>query len=116
MNTTLKFGLAAVVVAVAALIGINYLGGSNLGGPGPAESTLPSTPEPTPTATPAPTPTPAPEGLLPEGPHVLTDGNPTEGDPTLPITVTIPASDWYGEPADGISSRATTPARQTERG
>ena len=33
MNTTLKFGLAAVVVAVALVIGLNYLAGRNVGGP-----------------------------------------------------------------------------------
>jgi hypothetical protein len=94
MNTTLKFGLAAVVVAVAALIGLNYLAAPNLGGPGLTE--------PTPTLTPEPTPTTTPEGLLPEGTHVLSDGEALEGLPTLPITVTIPAPDWYGEPGGGI--------------
>jgi hypothetical protein len=96
MNTTLKVGLAAVLVAVAALIGINYLGTSNVGGPGVDSST--PTPEPTPVTTPAPTPV----GLLPEGPHLLTDGEALDGMPTLPMTVTIPAPDWYGEPGDGI--------------
>jgi hypothetical protein len=96
MNTTLKFGLAAVVVAVVVLIGINVLGGtSNVGGPG-VEPTL--TPEPTGAATPEPTP----QGLLPEGPHLLTDGEALDGIPTLPMTVTIPAPGWYGEPGDGI--------------
>ena len=94
MNTTLKFGLAAVVVAVAALIGLNYLAAPNVGGPGLTE--------PTPTLTPEPTPTTTPEGLLPEGTHVLSDGEALEGLRTLPITVTIPAPDWYGEPGGGI--------------
>lgn len=98
MNTTLKFGLAAVVVAVAALIGINYLAAPDVGGPGPAESP----PEPTPTATPLPTPTATPVGLLPEGPHVLNDGEPMDGLPTLRTTVTILAPGWYGEPGGGI--------------
>lgn len=96
MNTTLKFGLAAAVVAVAALIGINVLGTpSNVGGPGPGGAT--PTPQPTPTATPVP-----PEGLLPEGPHVLTDGGEIDGISTLPITVTIPGSDWHGAPGSAI--------------
>lgn len=93
MNTMLKFGLAAaVVVAVAVLIGFNYLGSTNVGGPGLDAST------PTPDPTPEPTltqPSPTPAGLLPEGPHVLVE----EG---VPMTVTIPAPDWYGEPGDGI--------------
>lgn len=96
MNTTLKFGLAAAVVAVAVLIGINFVGTSAVGGPGPGGST--PTPEPTPVATPAPTP----QGLLPEGRHVLNDGNPLEGSPTLRTTVTIPAPDWYGDAGGGI--------------
>jgi hypothetical protein len=87
MNTTLKFGLAAVVVAVAVLVGLNYLAAPNVGGPGLTEPTPPPTPEPTPTSTPA--------GLLPEGSHALWDAG-------VPMTVTIPAPDWYGEPAGGI--------------
>jgi hypothetical protein len=109
MNTTLKLGLAAAVVAVAVLVGINYVGSSTVGGPGPAESTTPSTPEATPMATPEPTPmatclrlvaseacpTPAPimEGMLPEGPHALVDGEAVDEPP--PMTVTIPAPGWY---------------------
>jgi hypothetical protein len=99
MNTTLKIGLAAAVVAVAVLIGLNFLAAPNVGGP---QGLTESTPEPTPTATPVPTPSPTPAGLLPEGPHVLTDGEAPEGEPSLPITVTIPAPDWYGEPGEGI--------------
>lgn len=102
MNTTLKLGLAAVVVAVVALIGINYLGASGVGGPGIDSST--PMPEPTATAEPSveATPEPTPIGLLPEGPHVLNDGEAMEGTPTLPLTVTIPAPGWYGQPAVGI--------------
>jgi hypothetical protein len=95
MNTMLKFGLAAVVVAVAVLIGISYFGTSSVGGPGVDSST--PTPEPS-VAEPSPTPV----GLLPEGPHLLNDGEELEGIPTLPLTVTIPAPGWYGEPGDGI--------------
>ncbi|HUH17153.1 MAG TPA: hypothetical protein VMM85_04325 [Methylomirabilota bacterium] len=105
MNTMLKFGLAAAVVVVAALIGINYLGTSTVGGPGIDSST--PTPEATPTL--EATPTPAPEGLLPEGPYVLTDGEALDGLPTLRITVTIPAPDWYGEPANGILIKNESP-------
>lgn len=100
MNTKLKLGLAAVVAVVVVLIGINFLGTSAVGGPGLGGST--PTSEPAATPTPEPTAAPTPEGLLPEGSHVLTDGGPIDGLPTLPVTVTIPASDWYGEPGDGI--------------
>src|SRR5690606_31970569 len=87
----LKLGLAAAIVVVAVLIGVNVLGTSAVGGPG--INTASPTPEPT--ATPAPTPTPIPQGLLPEGPHALAWGN-------LPMTVTIPAGDWFGERGGGI--------------
>ena len=88
MNTIIKFGLATAVVAVAVLIGFNYFGSNNVGGPGLDAST--PTPEPT-----LAEPSPTPAGLLPEGPHVLVD----EG---VAMTVTIPAPDWYGEPGGGI--------------
>lgn len=38
MSTTLGVGLAAAILAVAALIGISYLANPDVGGPGPAES------------------------------------------------------------------------------
>jgi hypothetical protein len=94
MNTTLKLGLAAVVVAVAALVGINYFGSASVGGPGLDSST--PTPEP---VTP---PSPSPEGLLPEGSFKLTGYRALDGMPWLRVNVTIPAPDWYGEPGNGI--------------
>ncbi len=99
MNTTLKFGLAAVVVAVAALIGINYLGTSNVGGPG-LDSSTPTpeptaTPQPSLTDTPTSTPTPMAEGHPPGGPYVLWETG-------VFMTVGIPAPGWYGEPGDGV--------------
>jgi hypothetical protein len=45
MNTAAKFGLAAAIVVVAALLGFNYLVGPNVGRPGLDDAT------PTPTAT-----------------------------------------------------------------
>jgi len=87
LDTIMKFGLAAAVVAMAALIGFNFLAGPGVGGPGPAE------PIPTPTSEPTPTPESSskPEGSLPEGTFVLSDG----------VTVTIPAG-WYGTPGNGL--------------
>ena len=82
MNTTLKFGLAAVVVAVAALIGINYLGSpSNVGGPG-----LNPTVEPTP----SPEPSPSDAGGLPRV-ITYTPGGGVE------ITMTVAAPGWEGD-------------------
>lgn len=86
MNTTLKFGLAAVVVAVAVLIGINALGTpANLGGPGPGP-----TDEPTVEPTPSPESSPSDAGALP---RVLTY-SPGDG---VEVTLTIAAPLWDGE-------------------
>jgi hypothetical protein len=90
MNTFAKLGVAAAMVVAAALLGFNYLIAPNVGGPGPAS-------EPTPTPIPTPTPAPSPAGLLPEGSHRLWNA--------VPITVTIPAPDWYGDPAGGILTK-----------
>ena len=97
MNKFVTIGLGAAAVVAVLLIGSQLLASptTNLGGPG-AETT--PTVEPTATAEPSR----APEGLLPEGPHVLNDGEPLEGGPTLRTTVSIPAPDWYGEAAGGI--------------
>ena len=86
MSTTLKFGLAAVVVAVAALIGINYLGApTSVGGPGPD---VPSSPASVPTPEPTPTPQPTPESNLEAGETF------TLSLPQYPVvlTATIPAA------------------------
>ncbi|MDQ3688603.1 MAG: hypothetical protein M3406_00930 [Chloroflexota bacterium] len=88
MNTPLKFGLAAVVVAVAAMVGINYLAEPSVGGPGLAEPTPTATPNPTPTPTPTPEPSRAPVGL-PEGPFVVTGT-----DDPVQVTVNIASSGW----------------------
>ena len=87
---TIGLGAAAVIVVVI-FVGAQILSapGTNLGGPGD---------EPTPTATVEPTPEPTPEGLLPEGPHVILTGQADDPEHTHPpLTVTIPAPDWYGE-------------------
>ena len=91
MNSIAKFGVAAAVVVVAALLGFTYLVAPDAGGPGLGDG-------PTPTPTLEPTPTATPAGLLPEGSHVLTD----DGIDGVPMTVSISAPDWYGEPAGGI--------------
>lgn len=99
MNKIVGFGLAAAAVLAVVLIGSQLLGSpTNVGGPG-IEPTATPTPSPEPSVA---EPSSAPEGLLPEGPHVLNDGEPLEGGPTLRTTVTIPAPDWYGEAGDGI--------------
>ena len=79
MNSFAKFGIAAAAVAIAALLGFNYLVAPNIGGPGLAD--------PTPTALPTPTPAPLEqqEGTLAPGSYAIDDVLP------LRITVTVPA-------------------------
>jgi hypothetical protein len=101
MNRFVIIGLGAAAVVVVLFVGAQVLGLPGSGGTGAGQTPTPeatATPEPTAEATPEPTP----QGLLPEGPHVLNDGEPMEGTPTLRTTVTIPAPDWYGEVGDGI--------------
>lgn len=102
MNMTFKFGLAAAVVAVGAMIGINYLAGPDVGGPGPAELNSEQTPTPKPSVA---EPSIGAERGLPQGQQGLTDG---EG-PSLPITVTIPAPGWDGEPHAGVLTKNDNP-------
>lgn len=97
MTTTLKFGLAAAVAAVAVLIGINFVGPSAVGGPGFDDST----PTPEATATLEPTPAPTPEGNLTVGQTF---------DLSLPqypvaIGVTIPAAGWSGDHGGGSMTK-----------
>ena len=98
MNTTLKFGLAAVVVAVAVLIGVNYFASTNVGGPGLTEPTPTVTPAPSPTFEPTPTPTATPDSGLPVGSYLF-NGNPAFGPR---ITVAIPAPGWNVEETYGV--------------
>lgn len=91
VSNLLKIGLAAAAVLVIAVVAIEYLGGTNIGGPGASESAEPSA-----TATPRPSPT-APEptyGPLGEGPFVLVYEELFD----VRTTVTIPAPDWHGLP------------------
>lgn len=101
VNTIIKFGLAAGVVAVVVLIGINSLGGtSSVGGPGVEPIPTPEASIAQPTATPEPSSTR--DGSLPEGAFVVTDGELDDGLRNVPITVNIPAPGWYGRPGNGI--------------
>ena len=79
MNNAVKYGLAAAVVAIAALLGFNYLVAPNIGSPGLGD------PTPTPISTLAPSPTPV---------AVLNNQDPLspgryQADPLLPATVTV---------------------------
>ena len=103
MNRIVTFGLgAAAVVVIGLFLGYQLLSTpTNLGGPGVE-----------PTATPEPSvaePTSTPDAVLPEGPHVLTDGEPVDGLPTSRIVVTIPAPGWEGEAGGGILIKNDNP-------
>jgi hypothetical protein len=101
MNKFLPIGLGAAAVVVALVVGTQFLGRPAPGGAGGAPSAEPSaTPTPSPSVavvTPSPT-----EGPLPEGSHVLWNAG-------VPMTVTIPAPDWYGEPGGGILAKNDNP-------
>jgi hypothetical protein len=103
MNKIAGIGLAAAAVVAAVFIGAQLLGSpSNVGGPGD-EPTPSVTAEPTP----QPTPQPTPEGLLSEGPHMILTGQGVDRTQQIspPLTVTIPAPDWYGEVGGGELSK-----------
>ena len=105
MNKFVTIGLgAAAVVVLAVLLGTQLLGAP--GGFGsPADEPTPSVEASGIQPTLEPTPEPTPAGLLPEGQFVLTDETIGPGLAGLPMTVTIPAPDWYGEPAYGILTK-----------
>lgn len=87
MNRYLQIGLVAAAAAVIAVVGLQFLGNSNTGGPGATET-------PQPTATPAVTPEPSvlAPGEIAAGPFLL--WGPSDD---LLVRVTIPAPGWYGE-------------------
>ena len=100
MSKFVSLGLGAAAVVVALVIGTQFLGGPEAGEVGGAPSAMPS-----PTATlapPTPSTTPAAAGL-PLGPHMILDGQTDDpADSFPPLTVTIPAPDWYGDVGGGI--------------
>ena len=99
MNSNfVRFALAAAAVVVIAVVGFQYLGGPNTGGPGPSE-----TPQPTATSTASAEPSAPADGSLPVGsPHVLWDGTNGAGELGMTVTVTIPAAGWFGTPGEGV--------------
>jgi len=88
MNSTIRLAIGAAAVAVAAVIGINFLpSGSGIGG-GPAA---------TPTPAPTPTPTPIAFPVYPQTLVVPELGTYRAGDPfPIPVTINVPAG-WVGK-------------------
>jgi hypothetical protein len=83
MNKIVTIGLGAAAVVVLVLVGAQLFG-SPTGRIGSQ-------------TTPTPEPSASVAGDLPEGPHLLSEGT----DSSVPITVTIAAPLWYGEPNGG---------------
>ena len=98
MNKLVPIGLGAAAVVVALVVGTQLLGIPAPSGPVAAPSAaLSPTAEPSVAA-----PSRTPEGLLPEGSHVLRTG-------AVPMTITISAPDWYGEPGGAIVVKDDNP-------
>ena len=85
MNSMLKYGVAAALLAVAALLGYTYFVAPNVGGPGIGD------PSPTPMATPAA----LRQGALDPGRYLLDDPRRT----AVPFSLTVPAG-WTGRSGD----------------
>jgi hypothetical protein len=83
MNQAMRIALASAAVVAVALLGINFIRGPNVGGPGLGDPTLTAAP------TPSPRPVPAEWRALEPGTYVA-------GDPfSLRVTLTLPAG-WRG--------------------
>ena len=93
MNNTVKLGLAAAAVVVAALLGFNYFLAPSVGGPG--------IDDPSPTAT--PTPPVLSSGASEPGTYLLTTEAEPSGTYHLPegATLTMPAG-WTGQSGYGV--------------
>lgn len=97
---------AAAVVVVGIFIGAQLLGQTNTGGPVVMPTATP-TPTAMPTATPTP-PAPADGSLRVDSSHVLWDATNGASDGCclgMKITVTIPASGWFGVPKEGVLTK-----------
>lgn len=98
MNTYLKVGLAAAAVVIAAVIGLQLIGPTNVGGPGPAETPTPAetlTPTPQPTASPAPASDFPPAGALAIGRHPMTLAG-------VQLSFEVPTSGWISNGEFGL--------------
>ena len=98
-SNVVRVALVAAAVVVIAVVGFQYLGNANTGGPVPSETPQPST---TPVA--SAEPSAQADGSLPVGSsHILWDRSQDGATPDLgiKITVTIPAAGWFGDAKEG---------------
>lgn len=102
MNTIAKFGLAAAVVAIAAVVGFNYLVAPNVGAPRLVDSS------PTPSLSPSPSPTPQPLGNAPldPGPVIATGFGASE---SVTFRFIVPEG-WVGFSGVGVLPATGTEA------
>ncbi len=99
-RSVLMLGGAAIVVVVA-VAAFNFLPRTpGFGGTSPQPSAEPTVQPPS--AAPTTRPTNRPQGLLDEGRHVLLGQG-------VPMSVTIPATDWFGEQGGGILTKHDNP-------
>jgi hypothetical protein len=95
--------LIPIAVGAAAVIGILFLGSRLLGSPAPSVGG----PTASPTTTPSPTPPASTKPSssvsagVPQGSFALWTGT-AGGSQGVPLTVTITAPGWYGDPGNGI--------------
>lgn len=103
-NNIVRVGIAAAVIVLAAIVGINFLSGPNTGGPPEA------TPSPSATGRPTPSPAPAPpltqsftstlHGISLSYPEGWTAQAATEPwtDSSFPLNFPVPQVDWLYDP------------------
>jgi hypothetical protein len=103
MNKFVGFGLAAAAVVIAAFIGIQFLGGSDVGGPGP-EPTPPPTQTPTPSAASSPAADTYPaEGALTPGTTYNVSHN------GVVFTFAVPSTGWQSDGSFAVSGHQGSP-------
>ena len=100
LNKVVPIGLGAAALVAVLVVGSLLFGPptSSVGGPGIGPARTPEASVAAPSSMASPT---AADRSLPEGPFVLSDGEFDDGVRNVPITVTIPARGWYGEPGGG---------------
>ena len=98
VSKPVQFAIAAAAVVVIAVVALQFLGNSNVGGPSAT-----ATPEPSSMATATPEPS---AGGLRLGPFALTAAG---GNWDVAMTVTISASDWHGAVGSGVLVKNDNP-------
>ena len=96
--------LVPIAIGAAAVIAVLFLGMRFLGSPGPNVGAPSASPTASPSPTPAATIQPSTSAGLPRGSYALWKVA-AGGSQGVPMTVTIPAPDWYGDLGSGILTK-----------